>query len=357
MIEGSLRNVPLTDVLQIVTTGQKSGLLDLARDDGAHARVHVERGRIHVAHMEPGSHLGEILVRTDLLTNREVQEILERQRRENPGTPLGAIAVHEGLITTDDLASALRLQAVEVLAELLAWSDGTFQFAERPLEASQVPVEGGHDAMQLLMDADTLRRDLDVGSADPATVFERAGDPTRFELPVGAWDLLGLINGRLPARTVVAEAEMTESDGLRLLRRMAEIGVIRQVTRAGSEMVVLVLCRSNALQRLLRLALQRASMRAELFGDPDEAFDALDRVRPHVLLIDDREGEGWSWLRRVRTTPGRGHLPALVLEGPEASTAGPFARWRRPRADTLERPVDEWALQERIARLAGRKLV
>jgi CheY-like chemotaxis protein len=356
MIEGSLRNVPLTDVLQIVTTGQKSGLLDLEQE-GAHARVHVEHGRIHVAHMEPGSHLGEILVRMDLLANREVQEILERQRRENPGTPLGAIAVQDGLITVEELTSALRLQAVEVLAELLAWTEGTFQFAERPLEASQVPVEGGHDAMQLLMDADALRRDLDAGSADPSTVFERAGDPTRFDLPAGAWDLLGLINGRLPARTVVAEAEMTETDGLRLLRRMAEIGVIRQATRSGSEAVVLVLCRSNALQRLLRLALQRASMRAELFGDPDEAFEALDRVRPHVLLIDDREGEGWSWLRRVRATPGRGHLPALVLEGAEARAAGPFARWRRPRADTLERPFDEWALQERIARLAGRKLV
>jgi CheY-like chemotaxis protein len=356
MIEGSLRNVPLTDVLQIVTTGQKSGLLDLEHE-GTRASVHVERGRIHVAHMEPGSHLGEILVRMDLLANREVQEILERQRRENPGTPLGAIALQDGLITAEDLASALRRQVVEVLAELLAWTDGAFQFAERPLEATHVPVDGGYDAMQLLMDADALRRDLDAGSADPAAVFERADDPTRFDLPPGAWDLLGLIDGRLPARTVVAEAEMTETDGLRLLQRMAEIGVIREGAGSGPDTVVLVLCRSSALQRLLRLALQRASMRAELFGDPDEAFEALDRVRPHVLLIDDREGEGWAWLRRVRAAPGRGHLPALVLEGAATRAAGPFARWRRPRAETLERPFDEWALQERVARLAGRKLV
>lgn len=356
MIEGSLRNVPLTDVLQIVTTGQKSGLLDLRRG-GAQAHVYVERGRVQLAHMEPGSHLGEILVRMDLLANREVQEILQRQRRENAGTPVGAIAVQDGLITADDLARALRHQAVDVLAELLAWNDGTFHFAERPLEATQVPIEGGYDAMQLLMDADALRRDLDEGSVDPGAVFERAGDPTRFDLPAGAWEVLGLLNGRLPARTVVAEAEMTESDGLRLLKRMVETGVIREVTRSGTEMVVLVLCRSSALQRLLRLALQRASMRAELFGDPDEAFDALDRVRPHVLLIDDREGEGWAWLRRVRAAPGRGHLPALVLEDADARPGGPLARWRRPRAETLERPFHEWALQERVARLAGRKLV
>lgn len=355
MIEGSLRNVPLTDVLQIVTTGMKSGLLTIERSTGW-ARVYVESGKIQVAHMEPGTHLGEILVRMDLLSAREVQEILARQDRENPGTPLGLMAVGDGRISHDDLLRALRRQAVEVLAELLAWADGTFSFAERPVEASQVPTEGGHDAMQLLMDADALRRDLDGGSADPASVYERVGDPTRHDLPAGSWELLGVIDGRLPARTVVAEAEMTETDGLRLLHHMAELGILQEVARAGPDTAVLVFCAGPAMQRLLRLALQRAGLRSETFADADAAFDALDRVRPHVLLVDDRDGSGWAWLRRVRETPGRGHLPALVLEDP-ADRGGLLARWRRPKAETMDRPFDELDLQQRVARLAGRKLL
>ena len=355
MIEGSLRNVPLTDVLQIVTTGMKSGLLSIERA-GGWARVYVEQGKIQVAHMEPGTHLGEILVRMDLLSAREVQEILARQHRETAGTPLGLMAIADGRMTHEELLHALRRQAVEVLAELLAWSDGTFSFAERPVDASQAPTDGGHDAMQLLMDADALRRDLDEGSADPSAVYERVGDPTRHDLPAGCWELLGVLDGRLPARTVVAEAEMTEIDGLRLLHHMAELGVLREVAGARSDTVVLVLCAGPVMQRLLRLALQRAGMRSETFADGEDAFAALDRVRPHVLLIDDHDGAGWAWLRRVRDTPGRGHLPTLVLVDP-ADRGGPLARWRRPKAETMDRPFDELSLQREVARLAGQKLL
>jgi len=357
MVEGSLSNVPLADVIQIVTTGHKSGLLSLERNE-ARAKVYVEQGKIQVAHMTPGTHLGEILVRMDLLTTREVQEILDRQSREHAGIPLGMMAVQAALIKEADLQRALRRQAVEVLAELLTWRDGTFEFAERPVGASQAPTEGGHDAMQLLMDADELRRDIDGGTADPNTVFRRAGDPTLHDLPPGAWELLGAIDGRRPARAVVADADFTETDGLSILKAMAELGVISEVEEQGRETTttVLVVCASPAVQRLLRLALQRVGMRVELIETPAAALAALYSVRPNVLLVDDRGGDGWALVREVRGAPGIAHLPALVLTDPREST-GPLARWRRPKADVLPRPFDELELQQRVAKLAGRKLV
>jgi CheY-like chemotaxis protein len=352
MVEGSLRNVPLGDVVQIVTGGQKSGVLTVAAGV-TRARVYLERGRVQVAHLEPGTHLGEILVRMDALSAREVQEILARQERENAGTPLGLMAVEAGLLERETLQSALRRQAVEVLAELLTWRDGTFSFAERSLSASQVPTSGSHDAMALLMEADALRRDLDAGTADPSAVYRRVGDPTEHELPAGAWELLPLLDGRRPARTVVADADMTEVEGLRLLRRLEEAGVIEELPREEPEPVVMVVSPSSALQRLIRLALQRAGLTPVLFDAGEEALAAVDEVRPSVVVVDDRAGEGWRLVRRLRTTPGRGHLPALVLSE-RSGPRGWWARWRRPRAEELQRPFHELELQERVARLAGR---
>lgn len=354
MIEGSLRNVPLTDVVQIVAEGRKSGVLTVSRQE-TRARLYLERGRVQVAHLDPGTHLGEVLVRMDLLTTFEVQEMLARQDRENAGTPLGLMAIEAGLIASEELQAALRRQAVETLAELLGWRDGTFSFVERSITSSQVPTEGSHDAMRLLMEADALRRELDEGTADPATIYRRVGDPTDHELPPGAWDLLGLVDGYRPARTIVADVDLGEAEALRLLRRLEELEVIEGVARDGPDLAVMVVCASPALQRLIRLSLQRVGLRPELFDSPAAALASLDAVHPRVLVVDDRAGEGWRLLRQVRGTAGRGHLPAVVLT--DDVGGGLLSRWRRPKAEVLARPFAEIELQRSVARLAGRPVV
>jgi len=354
VIEGSLRNVPLTDVVQIVSEGQKSGVLTVVRQE-TRARLYLERGRVQVAHLDPGTHLGEVMVRMDLLTTFEVQEMLARQDRENAGTPLGLMAVEAELLTAGELQAALRRQAVEALAELLGWREGTFSFAERSITSSQVPTEGSHDAMRLLMEADAMRRELDEGTADPATVYRRVGDPTDHELPPGAWDLLGLVDGYRPARTIVADVDLGEGQALRLLRRLEDLEVIERVARDVPDPAVMVVCASPALQRLIRLALQRVGLRPELFDGPADALAALDAVRPRVLVVDDREGEGWRLLRQVRSTTGMAHLPAVVLT--DDVHGGLLSRWRRPKAEVLSRPFAELELQQSVARLAGRPVV
>lgn len=354
MIEGSLRNVPLADVLQIVATGRKSGVLSVVRRT-TRARVYLERGRVQVAHVAPGVHLGEVLVQLDLLTAHEVQEILARQDHENPGTPLGLTAVAAGLLDEEDLHRALRRQAVETFAELLSWSGGEFSFAERSTLESEVATEHTYDAMSLLMEADELRRDLGGGLAHPAAVYRRAMDPTDADLPEGAWELLPHVDGLRSARTVAADSDLGEARALRLLRRLEELGVLEASPDDAPEPTVLVVSPSDALRRLVRLALLRVGLRPLLFASGDEALAAIDEARPSVVVVDDRDGEGWELVRALRRLPGRGHLPAVVLSG-GGEPRGLLARLRRPRAEILARPFHELELQQLVGRLAGRPL-
>lgn len=355
MVEGSLRNVPLADVFQIVVAGQKSGVLSVAAGD-VRARIYLERGRVQVAHISPGLHLGEVLVQLDLVTAREVQEILAQQERENAGTPLGLTAVAAGLLSEDDLYRALRRQAVEVIAELLAWREGDFAFAERSVAASQVPTEHTHEAMGLLMEADELRREMDAGVADPARIYRRAGDPTLRPLPEGAWDVLAHVDGLRSARTVASDSDLGEGRALRILQQLEDAGVLAPLPSEGPEPCVLVVSTSTAMQRLVRLALQRVGLRPLLFGDAAEAIAVLDEARPSVVVVDDRAGEGWEMIRELRRLPGRGHLPAVVLASGDDEGGGWLSRLRRPRAHVLVRPFEELQLQTLVARLAGRPL-
>lgn len=352
MIEGSLRNLPLTDVFQTIVASQKSGILTLVSGI-QRARIYFEGGRIQYAHVTPGIHLGEVMVRMDMLTTREVQDLLYNQEPENPGTPLGLLAVRAGLIEQEDLSWALERQVLEVIVDVIAWRDGDFNFSDRSGFASQAPTEHTFDAMQILMEVVQRLDDYQEGAVAPATVFRRSGDPTKVEMPSGAWEVLAVVDGRRAARSVAAEVDMAERQVYHLLHVLEERGVIAPVPFEVDEPKVLVVSASSAMQRLLRLALQRARLQPVVVIDPEDALAKASAERPSAVVVDDRDGEGWAFVRELRGLPGMTHVPVVVLSEEEG---GFFARLRRPKAHTLPKPFAELEFQQLVTGLVGRSI-
>ncbi|HLU82699.1 MAG TPA: response regulator [Trueperaceae bacterium] len=351
MIEGSLRNVPLSDVFQVIATGQKSGVLTVQRGL-ARARIYFTMGRIEYAHVTPGVHLGEILVRMDILTAHEVQEILRRQHTENAGTQLGLMAVEMGLVREDDLRLALERQILEVVGDLLSWSEGRFDFTDRAVKSSQAPTDHSIDALMLLMRVAQRRHEFDQVDVEPSTVYVRQGDPTRVEMPTGGWEVLGYVDGKRSARSVAAELDLTERHVFHLLTELSRLGVLEKAPFTVEDPVVLVVSPSSALQRLIRLALQRAGFRVESVFEYSEAEAAIDTHHPSAMVVDDdKAGTAWELVRELRKRPGHAHLQVLLLLD-EVPKSGLFRRL--PRAETLLKPFHELRLQELVSQLVGR---
>ncbi len=349
MIRGSLKNLPLTDMFQLIANTQKSGVMTLTRHE-ARARLYFELGRLAYAHVTPGNHLGEIMVRMDLLSFHEVQEILKRQRTENPGTLLGRMAVDMGYIEEEDLGRAVELQALEVLSELMSWSDGIFEFTAPEPDASQSPVGAGIDALALLMRVAHGMYEYGNGVA-PDVVFLKAGDPTAVDLPQGGWEVLGHVNGRRSARSIAAEFDMSERKVFHILGKLAELGVLEQAPYAADEPLVLVVTPSAALGRLLRLTLLRSGLRVELVDEYANTLNGIEAHHPKVVIIDDSVGAAWDVVREVRRSPAHGHLPMLLLvdQAPRQNLFRPL-----PRAETLLKPFHEVELQQQVGRLLGK---
>ncbi|HEX7021949.1 MAG TPA: DUF4388 domain-containing protein, partial [Trueperaceae bacterium] len=248
MIEGSLKDAPISDVIGIVATGQKSGILTVTRPE-ARARLYFERGRVQYAHITPGVHLGEIMVRMDLMTSHEVQQILLKQTQENAGTPLGMQALGMGLVDAEELRRAVETQILEVLTELVLWRSGTFSFSDRSSEASQVPTEHTVDPMKLLVEVGGRLEAWQQGQVAPAHIFEKAGDPTKLTLPQGAWEVLGYVDGKRSASSIAADLDMAEKQVYRILYELEERGVIQALPFELEEPLVLVLSGSMATAR------------------------------------------------------------------------------------------------------------
>lgn len=355
MIEGSLENVPLSDVFQIIVTGQKAGTLTVI-DRTRRARLYFDGGKLEHAHLTPGVHLGEMLVRMELLTTHEVQEILIRQAGTKEALPLGQLAVDLEYLADDDLGRALERQAVEVVTEIMTWRTGSFNFTEHG-EWATAP-HSGHpiDAMRLLMTVAQQLDDYRAGAVEPDWILKRSGDPTKVELPPGGWEVLGHVDGKRTARSVSAELDLSERQVYHLLHALLEAEVVERVPYELVEPLVLVISDSGVLQRLIRLALQRARLRAEVVDEAERAMPLIESTRPSAVVIDDREGEAWDFVRDLRKLPAQGHLPVVVV-----GLADPgqrlFGRFRRPKATFIQKPFHEIDFQQLITRLVGRSLV
>lgn len=126
-IRGSLKEASLPDVLQLLAMGKKSGCLSVTHRSNF-GSIFFDKGKISYASIvNRRDRLGDILVKSGLLTQQSLEETIEQQDRSR-GKRLGELLVERQLITRDDLHAQIRIQIEEAVYFLFTWAEGTFNF-------------------------------------------------------------------------------------------------------------------------------------------------------------------------------------------------------------------------------------
>ena len=141
MLQGTLDEFPLIDVLGILKARNKTGRLDIERQAG--------RGLIYVRLGEPyyaessltRSLIGQKLVDIGAITDMQLRKALDRQAES--GDRLGQVLLTHGVISREHIASAVISQIKDALADLLAWETGEFRWEVGAEVEVEVPVHGG----------------------------------------------------------------------------------------------------------------------------------------------------------------------------------------------------------------------
>lgn len=151
-LQGTLKDFGIGDILQLIGQQQKTGVLQLkARDqevqvffnDGAIVRTESSTRR-------KKDLIGTMLVRAQLITDVQLQQALEQQKRTLER--LGDVLVGLDLISASRFRHMVQLQVNETLYGLFLWKSGTYHFEQRevefdpealsPLRAESVLMEG-----------------------------------------------------------------------------------------------------------------------------------------------------------------------------------------------------------------------
>ena len=114
-LKGTLKDFGIADIFQLIAHQQKTGILDLAREE-EQIQIVFEEGFVIMA--EPkmkrkGEKLGELLLRSGLIADKDLEEALEIQKETLQ--KLGDILIERNVINKDGLRKVLRLQTEETL--------------------------------------------------------------------------------------------------------------------------------------------------------------------------------------------------------------------------------------------------
>lgn len=152
-IYGSLRTMPLADLLQWLKNTARSGVLTVSRD-GNEWELLVEDGMVTgYSGPELRDNLGQIVVTSGLLTEEDLRTALQHQRAHG-GTLQRAILARR-LLAPEPLQQCLRELAIESIYDLFIDLPGEFVFSEQIPKGLDLGLED-HDRLPLELDVNHL---------------------------------------------------------------------------------------------------------------------------------------------------------------------------------------------------------
>lgn len=138
-ISGNLNTMQLSELLQWLSLGQKTGTL-VIEGKGIEKRVYFQNGRINSSSSsDQREYLGHFLVSHGYITEEELKMAMEVQEESN--ILLGKILVMINAIAETDLLRLMRKKAEESIYDVFLWEAGNFEFVDGELpELKMVPL-------------------------------------------------------------------------------------------------------------------------------------------------------------------------------------------------------------------------
>ena len=126
-IKGSLKEASLSDVIQLLFLGRRTGCLALA-DQHNFGTIYLDEGQIvYASIVNRRDRLGDILLRKGRISAEQLQKAIEAQDGDRQHK-LGEILVGLGTLSRTELEDYMRLQIEEAVYYLFTWTSGTFNF-------------------------------------------------------------------------------------------------------------------------------------------------------------------------------------------------------------------------------------
>ena len=128
-LSGNLKTVSFSDILQLLSTGKKTGVLEV-NTTARQKEIAFKNGNIIYASSLNSTEdlLGNMLLRRGKLSKDQLERAIALHKQT--GRQLGTTLVDMNLFEKDEIADCLKFQIEEIVYNLFAWKEGNFMFHE-----------------------------------------------------------------------------------------------------------------------------------------------------------------------------------------------------------------------------------
>lgn len=277
-LAGNLSTVPLSDLLQLISTAGKTGMLLIKRDDQTREMYFTKGNIIHAS--STGSEeelLGNIILNRKKIEKAELDRALSLQKITRK--KLGTILSEMGLLSREELVEFLRFQVEEIIYRLFGWNSGEFVFYEGktpPIERNSVQL----NTMNVIMEG-TRRIDewIHIQKALPAddVKLRMVRNPkmktSKVTMTVEEIQLLPLIDGERAIPELLQTSPLSEFATRKALYSLINSGLIeagdklkakkKKVDEDKLLLGMIIKLYSQSYQRVERMASQKLGQGAK----------------------------------------------------------------------------------------------
>jgi hypothetical protein len=139
-IQGTLKTMSVSDLLQFLAAARKTGTLKVARGPIT-KEIILENGVIIGSRSnDPKELIGQVLLHYGKIREDQLQAAMEIHRQS--GDRLGNILSAQGIVSAADVVYALRTRTLDIIYDLFLWEEATFEFFDgEPLPSDMIRIQ------------------------------------------------------------------------------------------------------------------------------------------------------------------------------------------------------------------------
>ena len=184
---------------------------------------------------DPRDQLGAILIESGRISREQLDEV---NAKVGPGNPLAKVLAESGFVNQRELGDAARVKVERILADVLSWDSGTFEFEDGVLPKGAVDLKLSTERLLLAAVQRVPDRSFALRHVDLSTVLEPepAGEAALSEVRAEVWPLLERLDGTRTLKDAIALTRLDEFEAAKTACAMLFLGVLRRRAGSGEEL-------------------------------------------------------------------------------------------------------------------------
>jgi septal ring-binding cell division protein DamX len=185
---------------------------------------------------DPRDQLGAILIESGRISREQLDEV---NAKVGPGNPLAKVLAESGFVNQRELGDAARVKVERILADVLSWGAGSFEFDDGVLPKGAVDLKLSTERLLLAAVMRIPDRSFALRHVDLATVLEPAPDADAgiAEIRAEVRPLLERLDGRRSLKDAIALTRLDEFEAAKTACALLFLGAVRAAAPADPEVL------------------------------------------------------------------------------------------------------------------------